>query len=129
MCVITKKLRSFNRHQTKQQQSARINMSTSGTTSIDPRQKHACEIEVTFATNLQAEHALQVMQVDEEPSDRVTKSYQLIQQSENDNHTTLMKVRFESKELKMLRVSVSSFYDYLGVVIKTFREFDDTGSL
>lgn len=32
--------------------------------------------------------------------------------------------RFESLELKMLRVSVSSFYDYLALVIKTFQEFD-----
>ena len=34
--------------------------------------------------------------------------------------------RFESKELKMVRVAVSSFYDYLTVVLKTFQEFDTT---
>lgn len=34
--------------------------------------------------------------------------------------------RLESKELKMLRVSVSSFYDYLAVVLKTMQEFDTT---
>ena len=34
--------------------------------------------------------------------------------------------RFESKELKMVRVAVSSFYDYLIVVLKTFQEFDTT---
>lgn len=34
--------------------------------------------------------------------------------------------RFESDELKMLRVSVSSFYDYLTVVLKTLQEFDET---
>jgi hypothetical protein len=34
--------------------------------------------------------------------------------------------RFESKELKMLRVAVSSFYDYLNVVTKTMQEFDTT---
>ena len=34
--------------------------------------------------------------------------------------------RFESKELKMLRVGVSGFYDYLAVVLKTMQEFDTT---
>jgi hypothetical protein len=32
--------------------------------------------------------------------------------------------RFESKEVKMLRVAVSSFTDYLQVVLKTMQEFD-----
>ncbi|KAG7359863.1 transcription factor Pcc1 [Nitzschia inconspicua] len=98
--------------------------------------RHTCEVEVTFSTNLQAKQALQVLQVDQEPTDRVTKSFSLVEteihQGSNNNNvdgtqqsgTCLMKVRFESKELKMLRVSVSSFYDYLAVVIKTFQEFD-----
>jgi hypothetical protein len=34
--------------------------------------------------------------------------------------------RIESKELKMLRVAVSSFYDYAMVVMKTMQEFDTT---
>lgn len=34
--------------------------------------------------------------------------------------------RLESKELKMLRVAASSFYDYLAVVVKTMNEFDTT---
>jgi hypothetical protein len=36
--------------------------------------------------------------------------------------------RIESEELKMLRVAVSSFYDYLAVVLKTMQEFDTTMS-
>lgn len=40
---------------------------------------HACEVQVTFPTNLQAEQALQVLQVDAEPTDRVTKSFRLEQ--------------------------------------------------
>jgi hypothetical protein len=100
---------------------------------------HACEIEVTFPTNLQAEQALQVLQVDQEPTDRVTKTFHLLKQpattvhpgdtdtlSEEQQLIYLLKVRFESKELKMLRVSVSSFYDYLSVVLKTLQEFDTT---
>ena len=34
--------------------------------------------------------------------------------------------RIESEELKMLRVAVSSFYDYLAVVLRTMQEFDTT---
>jgi hypothetical protein len=34
--------------------------------------------------------------------------------------------RLEAKELKMLRVAVSSFYDYLTVILKTMQEFDTT---
>jgi hypothetical protein len=32
--------------------------------------------------------------------------------------------RFEAKQAKFLRVSVSSFYDYLTVALKCFQEFD-----
>jgi hypothetical protein len=101
--------------------------------------RHACEIEVTFATNLQAQQALEILQVDKEPTDRVTKSFEIMvienQSTDQDNDGTVdevetnhlcLKVRFESRELKMLRVSVSSFYDYLAVVLKTFLEFDTT---
>jgi hypothetical protein len=49
---------------------------TSKTTS-GPQEPHACEIRVTFPTNLQAEQSLQILQVDKEPTDRVTKSYRL----------------------------------------------------
>jgi hypothetical protein len=37
----------------------------------------ACEIEVTFPTNLQSEQAMKVLQVDVEPTDRVTKTFRL----------------------------------------------------
>lgn len=100
---------------------------------------HACEIEVTFPTNLQAEQALQILQVDKEPTARVSKSFHLTKTGKEGSTRTngdkcssdsvliyKMKVRFESKELKMLRVSVSSFYDYLTVVLKTFQEFETT---
>jgi len=100
---------------------------------------HACEIEVTFPTNLQADQALQILQVDKEPTARVSKSFHLVKTGKEETMRTngdecssdsvliyKMKVRFESKELKMLRVAVSSFYDYLTVVLKTFQEFETT---
>mmetsp|Transcript_9292 Transcript_9292/g.18509 ORF Transcript_9292/g.18509 Transcript_9292/m.18509 type:complete len:85 (-) Transcript_9292:666-920(-) len=45
---------------------------------------HSCEIEVTFPTDLQAEQALQILRVDQEPTDRVSKSFQLVQTKETD---------------------------------------------
>jgi hypothetical protein len=39
---------------------------------------HACEVVVTFPTNLQARQALRVLQVDKEPSDRVTRSFHYV---------------------------------------------------
>ena len=38
---------------------------------------HACEVHVTFPTNLQADQAVCVMQVDSEPTVRVNKSFRL----------------------------------------------------
>jgi hypothetical protein len=38
---------------------------------------HACEVQVTFPTDRQAEEALQILQVDAEPTDRVTKTFRL----------------------------------------------------
>lgn len=104
---------------------------TSATTTTHPN--HVCEIEVAFPTDLQAEQALQILQVDKEPTDRVSKSFQLVREEAAKDMKTggkdmicKLKVRFESKELKMVRVAVSSFYDYLAVVLKTFQEFDTT---
>mmetsp|Transcript_99114 Transcript_99114/g.277601 ORF Transcript_99114/g.277601 Transcript_99114/m.277601 type:complete len:94 (-) Transcript_99114:264-545(-) len=83
---------------------------------------HACEVQIDFPTNLQAEQAMRILQVDAEPTDRVTKSFRM----ENTEDGMSMVVRIESKELKMLRVAVSSFYDYAMVVMKTMQEFDST---
>lgn len=41
---------------------------------------HVCEIDVTFPTDLQAEQALQILQVDKEPTDRVSKTFQLLRE-------------------------------------------------
>ena len=42
-----------------------------------PEDTHACELRITFPTDLQAEQAMQIMQVDSEPTDRVSKSFRL----------------------------------------------------
>jgi hypothetical protein len=38
---------------------------------------HACDVEITFPTALQAQQAIEILQVDHEPSNRVTKSFRL----------------------------------------------------
>eukprot|EP00531_Pseudo-nitzschia_arenysensis_P016370 CAMPEP_0116136788 /NCGR_PEP_ID=MMETSP0329-20121206/11916_1 /TAXON_ID=697910 /ORGANISM="Pseudo-nitzschia arenysensis, Strain B593" /LENGTH=155 /DNA_ID=CAMNT_0003631689 /DNA_START=100 /DNA_END=568 /DNA_ORIENTATION=+ len=102
---------------------------------ISPRPSHVCEIDVTFPTDIQAEQALQILQVDKEPTDRVSKTFELVREegtidseAESTDLICKLRVRFESKELKMVRVAVSSFYDYLAVVLKTLQEFDTTNS-
>mmetsp|Transcript_55786 Transcript_55786/g.135181 ORF Transcript_55786/g.135181 Transcript_55786/m.135181 type:complete len:129 (-) Transcript_55786:123-509(-) len=114
------------------------------TTPPSSSKMHSCDVRVTFPTNRQAQYALKVLQVDKEPTDRVTKSMEVekmlddIKQEkttkdptvkndddgEEEERIAVLKVHFESSELKMLRVSVSSFYDYLALVVKTFQEFD-----
>ena len=54
--------------------------STGAGAAATAHRKHACEIEVTFPTNLQAEQALKILQVDKEPTDRVSKSFQLVRE-------------------------------------------------
>eukprot|EP00526_Cylindrotheca_closterium_P022195 CAMPEP_0113623002 /NCGR_PEP_ID=MMETSP0017_2-20120614/11820_1 /TAXON_ID=2856 /ORGANISM="Cylindrotheca closterium" /LENGTH=111 /DNA_ID=CAMNT_0000532913 /DNA_START=17 /DNA_END=352 /DNA_ORIENTATION=+ /assembly_acc=CAM_ASM_000147 len=86
---------------------------------------HCCEVKIAFPTNLQAQQAMQVLAVDPEPTNRVAKQFRISQEADDKNNQKYyMVVRFESKELKMLRVAVSSFYDYLALVIKTMQEFD-----
>lgn len=53
-----------------------------------PKDSHACELRITFPTNLQAEQAKQVMEVDKEPTDRVKKSFRL-ETTEKDGKPTV----------------------------------------
>ena len=41
---------------------------------------HTCEIDIAFPTTKQAEQAMAVLQVDQEPTNRVTKSFRLVPQ-------------------------------------------------
>ena len=45
--------------------------------SSEEEKPFVCEIEVAFPTNLQAEQAVKVLQVDAEPTNRVTKAFKL----------------------------------------------------
>lgn len=48
-----------------------------------PEVLYSCEIQVDFPTDLQAQQALEILQVDSEPTDRVSKSFRLESRSGN----------------------------------------------
>ncbi|MGK3758557.1 MAG: hypothetical protein ACI8RD_010872 [Bacillariaceae sp.] len=54
---------------------------------------HACEIEITFPTNLQAEQALQILQVDKEPTERASKSFHLVKTKEDEEGKEICKMK------------------------------------
>ena len=54
-----------------------IQEATNDSTMSSSSDVHCCELQVLFPTNVQAEQAMQVLQVDEEPSNRVTKTFRL----------------------------------------------------
>ncbi|CAJ1934152.1 unnamed protein product [Cylindrotheca closterium] len=95
-----------------------------GTSKVEEKPQ-CCEVKIVFPTNVQAQQAMQVLAVDPEPTNRVAKKFRILQEVDpKNNKKYCMAVRFESNELKMLRVAVSSFLDYLALVIKTMEEFD-----
>jgi hypothetical protein len=53
---------------------------------------HACEIEITFPTDLHAEQALQILQVDKEPTDRASKSFHLVK-TKDEEGTAICKMK------------------------------------
>eukprot|EP00543_Licmophora_paradoxa_P002810 CAMPEP_0202447408 /NCGR_PEP_ID=MMETSP1360-20130828/6176_1 /ASSEMBLY_ACC=CAM_ASM_000848 /TAXON_ID=515479 /ORGANISM="Licmophora paradoxa, Strain CCMP2313" /LENGTH=84 /DNA_ID=CAMNT_0049064493 /DNA_START=87 /DNA_END=341 /DNA_ORIENTATION=+ len=77
---------------------------------------YKCDLEIGCPTEEYSEKIKRVMEVDQELGDRVIRTYQL--------DGRIMKVSFQATEAKMLRVSVSTFYDYLNVALKCIQEFD-----
>eukprot|EP00527_Entomoneis_sp_CCMP2396_P001754 CAMPEP_0198148444 /NCGR_PEP_ID=MMETSP1443-20131203/41434_1 /TAXON_ID=186043 /ORGANISM="Entomoneis sp., Strain CCMP2396" /LENGTH=102 /DNA_ID=CAMNT_0043813131 /DNA_START=24 /DNA_END=332 /DNA_ORIENTATION=+ len=80
---------------------------------------YACDIEIAFPTPRHAEQSMRIMQVDEEIGDRVQKSFSLV-----GDENEIVRISFQATEAKLLRVSVSSFYDYLVIALKVYQEFD-----
>jgi hypothetical protein len=64
-------------------------MAGNDSTATPNQEIHACEIELTFPTNLQAEQAMQILQVDAEPTDRVTKQFRLIEETKDTDETVV----------------------------------------
>jgi Transcription factor Pcc1 len=81
---------------------------------------YQCDIEVTMSSPEMASSVEAILSVDREISDRVIK--EIIAQD------VVLHVHFKAKEARLLRVSVSSFYEYLLVCLKCYQEFDDVGA-
>jgi hypothetical protein len=58
----------------------KLTVAAAATSATTTHPNHVCEIEVIFPTDLQAEQALHILQVDKEPTDRVSKSFQLVRE-------------------------------------------------
>mmetsp|Transcript_26113 Transcript_26113/g.26519 ORF Transcript_26113/g.26519 Transcript_26113/m.26519 type:complete len:121 (-) Transcript_26113:80-442(-) len=113
----------------------------------NPR-KYKCKVEIAFPSAISAKHAHDVLVVDDEISgEKVKRNMSLISSITNkttsmqvteeecaDNSVcekseinyeilNVLRVEIEATEAKLLRVSVSSFYDMLTVVLKCYQEF------
>mmetsp|Transcript_12797 Transcript_12797/g.47283 ORF Transcript_12797/g.47283 Transcript_12797/m.47283 type:complete len:108 (-) Transcript_12797:2171-2494(-) len=77
-----------------------------------------CDIDVVFPTERAAKMVEQAIKVDKElQPDKIRRDIRAEQM--------VLKVRFQATEARLLRVSLSSFYDMVGVCLRTLQEFDD----
>jgi len=76
---------------------------------------YQCDIVIALPSSQMADEIRAIVSVDREIGDRVVKSI-----SANDNKLV---VQFQATEARLLRVSVSSFYEYLTVCLKGYQEF------
>jgi len=87
---------------------------------------YICQVDIAFPTAEHAENTKKVMEVDEEIGDRVQREFSLVQGTDTEE-LVVMRIRFQATEAKMLRVSISTFYDYLKVALKCIQEFEPEG--
>jgi Transcription factor Pcc1 len=96
---------------------------------------YQCSIEFILPSRRHALQIKQILQVDREISYQdVYKLFTIVEnptakmdhssQNLNTTCTAVLKVSFYSTQAKLLRVSVSSFYDYLIVALKCYQEFE-----
>ena len=76
---------------------------------------YCCVIEITLPSAQIADQIRRILQVDKEIGDRAVKTYSVL------NNCLQVSVRAETA--KLLRVVVSSFYEYLQVSLKAYQEF------
>ena len=117
------------------------------TSLTDPR-PYKCEVDVEFPTVSHARRARDVLSVDKEIGDRTVRTLTLVSTSDaaraaascagenmravdrtvetsgGSDEVRVMRIRIEATEAKMLRVSLSTFYDVINVVLRCFQEFD-----
>eukprot|EP00558_Chaetoceros_sp_UNC1202_P006974 CAMPEP_0197241340 /NCGR_PEP_ID=MMETSP1429-20130617/7401_1 /TAXON_ID=49237 /ORGANISM="Chaetoceros sp., Strain UNC1202" /LENGTH=91 /DNA_ID=CAMNT_0042701161 /DNA_START=373 /DNA_END=648 /DNA_ORIENTATION=+ len=90
-------------------------MSSVSSKPTEKDEPYKCSIDIQFLTRLHAQNAMDVLSVDKEIGDRVTKILAV--------KGNIMVVNVSSSEAKMLRVAISSFYDMLSVFLKCYQEF------
>jgi hypothetical protein len=80
-------------------------------------------LQISFPFPAHAAMAMKTLSVDEEISgDKVAKTFSL-EQGDGEEEACVLCAHIEASEAKLLRVSVSSFYDMLTVSLKCFQEF------
>lgn len=79
--------------------------------------KHlSIDIAVPFDTSREAKIAYGSLSVDAEPRRGGVKKCMKLKEN-------ILNVHFEAQEAKSLRVGVNSFFDHLGLVVKTIQQF------
>jgi Transcription factor Pcc1 len=78
---------------------------------------YTCNIEIMLPTASMAVNLQRILSVDQEIGERVVKTLDVVSDCS-------LTVRFRATQAKMLRVSVSSFTEYLVVALKCYQEFD-----
>ena len=78
--------------------------------------KFKCTLSIKFPRRIDAERTMKSLEVDEEPSNKITKLFKIKEES-------ALEVTICATEAKMLRVGVSSFCDFLRVALLCLNEF------
>lgn len=79
-------------------------------------EKLSLDLSVPFNTAREAEIAYGSLSVDAEPRRGGVKKHMNVKES-------ILNVHFEAQEAKSLRVGVNTFFDHLGLVVKTIDQF------
>jgi len=92
--------------------------SSNDVNNADGAYPYRCNITIALSTPEMAVNVQRIMSVDREVGDRVVKTLA--------THEAELHVQFRATEARWLRVSVSSFYEYLLVCLKCYQEFGPT---
>uniref|UniRef100_A0A7S2SBC7 Uncharacterized protein n=1 Tax=Eucampia antarctica TaxID=49252 RepID=A0A7S2SBC7_9STRA len=91
----------------------------------DKIRQYKCDIDIALPSTAHAYRAKDVLSVDQEIGDKAIKTFRILSRSiEGGCDTNMLRVHFEATEAKILRVSISSFYDMLNVFLKCYQEFE-----
>mmetsp|Transcript_31075 Transcript_31075/g.46328 ORF Transcript_31075/g.46328 Transcript_31075/m.46328 type:complete len:102 (-) Transcript_31075:572-877(-) len=100
-------------------------MKQNNQSNITTDKTYKCEIDITFPSSKIASQIRDVINVDDEIGDKVIRTLSVVSSSSNDTtgESNALRVNFQATEARLLRVSISTFYDVLNVSLKCFQEF------